>query len=334
MIEREILSLLVKGEKPALVTIIDKSGSAPRLPGSKMIITDKGLVHGSIGGGLLEHTACKAAREVLKHGRPQILEFDLRGTDREADMVCGGMQLVLIERITPAMHSLFENALACLEKGGTGFWLIDITRPDTPLRAFFDLETDSPPDNDIDWQALLRRRNTCLVRESGQMLVIDPLPRSGTVVLFGGGHISREVARLAAHVDFQVVVCDDREEFAHPARFPEARAVHVVHEFRDLADIISCREECYLLILTRGHLYDQEVLGQALRTPARYIGMIGSRKKRDLVYANLRSQGFTKADFARVHCPIGTDIGSETPREIGISIVGELIAARAGSLDQ
>jgi len=87
-----------------------------------------------------------------------------------------------------------------------------------------------------------------------------------------------------------------------------------------------------LLILTRGHLYDQEVLAQALRTPARYIGMIGSRKKRDLVYQNLRDQGFTEADFSRVHCPIGTSIGSETPQEIGISIVGELIAARAGVL--
>jgi xanthine dehydrogenase accessory factor len=140
------------------------------------------------------------------------------------------------------------------------------------------------------------------------------------------------VARLAAHVDFQVVVCDDREEFARPDRFPEARAVHVVPEFRSLADIIPCTEESYLLVLTRGHLYDQEVLAQALRTPARYIGMIGSRKKRDLVCQNLRTQGFTQADFSRVHCPIGTSIGSETPQEIGISIVGELIAARSGAL--
>ena len=115
-------------------------------------------------------------------------------------------------------------------------------------------------------------------------------------------------------------------------RFPMARSTHVIKNFRNLFQTIGQEEDYYLLIITRGHSYDQEVLGQALRTPARYIGMIGSRSKRNITYSNLRDQGFTDADFARVHCPVGLSIGSETPREIAVSILAELIAARAGAL--
>jgi len=162
--------------------------------------------------------------------------------------------------------------------------------------------------------------------------VIDPLPKSGTVVLIGGGHVSKEVAKLAAYVDFEVVVCDDRREFSNRERFPMARATHVIKDFKDLFQIMGQGEDYYLLIVTRGHSYDRDALAQALRTPARYIGMIGSRSKRDITYSRLREQNFSDADFARVHCPVGISIGSETPEEIAVSILAELIAARAGTL--
>ncbi len=332
MIERDILSGLQRGQRLALVTIVDKSGSAPRLPGSKMVVTEDGSQHGTIGGGRLEYSARQAALEVAGGGPARLLEYDMRGTDGDADMVCGGVQMILVEALVPEQAGLFAAALSCLDRGGRGLWRIDITRPDAPQRFFIDLDQQADVLPEQDLAALLRRRVTCLLESDGRTLVLDPLPASGTVVLFGGGHVSLEVARLADYVDFQVVVCDDRQEFANPDRFPMARGVHVLPGFADIESTIPLHEECYLLILTRGHSYDQEVLAQALRTPARYIGMIGSRKKRDLVYGNLRQQGFGEADFARVHCPVGMAIGSESPREIGISIVGELIAARAGAL--
>jgi len=239
---------------------------------------------------------------------------------------------VLIERLTPEMIPMFEQALDCFVDGAKGVWMIDISNRQCPLRSFIDMRKGNPPAGDIDFKAIMRQRITQLINIAEKSIVIDPLPKSGTVVLIGGGHVSKEVAQLASYVDFEVVVCDDRQEFSNKDRFPMARSTHVIKDFKNLFQTIGQGEDYYLLIITRGHRYDQEALDQALQTPARYIGMIGSRSKRNITYSNLRDQGFTDADFSRVHCPVGLSIGSETPKEIAVSIIAELIAARSGEL--
>lgn len=334
MIEKGILTKLQLDRTVALVTIIDKSGSAPRLPGSKMFVEEDGTLHGTIGGGRMEYTVHEAATRVAGGAVPVLTEFDMRGSgaDGDTDMVCGGIQHVLIERLTPDMTPMFEQAMDCFLDGAKGVWTIDISDPEHPIRSFIDMRKSSPPAGDIDFKAIMRRRITQLIQTTDKSVVIDPLPKCGTVVLIGGGHVSKEVARLASYVDFDVVVCDDRREFSNMDRFPMARSTHVIKDFRNLFQNIGQEEDYYLLIITRGHSYDQEALGQALLTPARYIGMIGSRSKRNITYSNLRDQGFTDADFARVHCPVGLSIGSETPKEIAVSILAELIAARSGAL--
>ena len=121
---------------------------------------------------------------------------------------------------------------------------------------------------------------------------------------------------------------DDRSEFADPERYPEAREVRVLENFDAcLADLGA---DDYVVIVTRGHLHDRDVLAQALKTGAGYIGMIGSRSKRDAVYRSLLESGYTQADLDRVFCPIGLTIGADTPEEIAVSIVGEMIRVRAG----
>ncbi len=297
-----------------------------------MIVEADGTLHGTIGGGRMEHEACQAAVAVVNGAAPLIREFDMQGSGAagNTDMICGGIQLALIERLEPDMVAMFEASLDCFLDGAKGVWVIDITNPAQPLRSFVDLRNGELPA--VDCQEIMRRRVTRLVKNVAQDLVIDPLPKCGTVILIGAGHVSREVARLADYVEFEVVVCDDRLEFSNSERFPMARVTHVVSSFKELFKNISVEEDCYLLIMTRGHSYDQEVLGQALKTPARYIGMIGSKRKRAITYSNLRDQGFGDADFARVHCPVGLAIGSESPREIAVSIIAEVIAARAGAL--
>ena len=334
MIEKKILTQLKQDRTVALVTIIDKNGSAPRLPGSKMFVEEDGTLHGTIGGGRMEFIAHEAATEVANGAPPVLTEFDMRGSGsaEDTDMVCGGIQLVLIERLTPEMTPMFEQALDCFLDGAKGVWTIDISNQELPLRSFIDMRKSSPPAEDIDFKTIMRHRTTQLIKIADKSIVIDPLPKSGTVVLIGGGHVSKEVAKLASYVDFEVVVCDDRQEFSNRDRFPMARFTHVIKEFQNLFQTIGQGEDYYLLIITRGHSYDQEALDQALQTPARYIGMIGSRSKRNITYSNLRDQGFTDADFARVHCPVGLSIGSETPKEIAVSIIAELIAARSGVL--
>ena len=335
MMENTICPLLEQGQTVALVTVIDKSGSAPRLPGSKMIVEENGRLHGTIGGGRMEYCLLQKAKRIAGGDKATLEEVDLQGSGAEDDMemVCGGIQMVLIEPITPKMLPMFQQAAACYRHNARGVWKIDISEPDNPQRSFIDLEQEHGEEQEkIDLTTIIRRRTSQLIQRGEQKLVFDPLPKSGTVILFGGGHVALEVAHLATYADFAVVVCDDRQEFADRRRFPTAKATHITQNFTGLAPIIKQYDECYLLVLTHGHLHDQDVLAQALTTDARYIGMIGSRRKRDILYDNLRKQGFTDADFSRVHCPVGLSIGSETPQEIAISIVAELVAARAGAL--
>ena len=160
-------------------------------------------------------------------------------------------------------------------------------------------------------------------------LFVEPLASEPILYVLGGGHVSLQIVPPAARVGFKVVVVDDRAEFADPDNFPEAWKVHE-HPFEGVLDKFPVDESSYLVIVTRGHIHDKTVLTQALRTPAKYVGMIGSRRKRNMIYDALMKEGFTKDDIDRVHAPIGLDIGAETPEEIAVSIVGELIKVRAG----
>jgi xanthine dehydrogenase accessory factor len=158
-------------------------------------------------------------------------------------------------------------------------------------------------------------------------ILLEPIFSEPTVYLFGGGHISEQVAPLAKKVHFKVVVIDDREMFANRNRFPDGDEV-IVSEFENCFDKLNIDESSYLVIVTRGHLYDGFVLEQALKTNAPYIGMIGSKKKIRTLYQNLIEKGIAKETLERVHAPIGIDINSETPEEIAVSIVAELIKVR------
>ncbi|MFW5640569.1 MAG: xanthine dehydrogenase accessory protein XdhC [Thermodesulfobacteriota bacterium] len=151
-----------------------------------------------------------------------------------------------------------------------------------------------------------------------------------TAFLFGAGHVSRQLAKLTQMVEFRTVVLDDRSEFANRDRFPGVDQVHVLDRFENTFSGLSTDSNSFIVILTRGHSHDRTVLAQALRTQAGYIGMIGSHRKRDTIYRSLRDEGFTTADLDRVHCPIGLDIGGETPEEIAVSIVAEMIEVRSG----
>ncbi len=334
MIEREILKQLQRGRTIALATIVDKSGSAPRLPGSKMFMDQDGTLHGTIGGGKLEFESLDACREVLEGKSPRLLHFDMTksGPDADADMICGGIMNVLIERITPEALPHFEQAMACSLRGSKGVWAVDITTEENPMRRFVDMTGDVAPMPGLDLKPVMRGRATKVLQHNDRNFMIDPLPKSGALMLFGGGHVSRALAELASDVGFDIVVVDDREEFSNRERFPMARQALVIPSFENCCEATDMDEDSFAVIMTRGHAFDREVLAQALGTPARYIGMIGSKPKRDATYEQLRQRGFSTEALSRVHCPIGLAIGAETPQEIAVSILAELIAARAGRL--
>jgi xanthine dehydrogenase accessory factor len=157
-------------------------------------------------------------------------------------------------------------------------------------------------------------------------IFVEPILPQPVVYLFGGGHVSMAVANAASAAGFGIAVVDDRETFANAQRFPMAQSIHTSYEdaFKDIQPNAST----YLIIVTRGHKEDMRVLAWAARTEARYVGMIGSKRKVLAIYKALENEGYRAEEFARVYAPMGLDIGALSPEEIAVSIVAELIAAR------
>jgi xanthine dehydrogenase accessory factor len=157
-------------------------------------------------------------------------------------------------------------------------------------------------------------------------IFVEPILPQPMLYLFGGGHVSMALAKAASPAGFAVGVVDDRETFANLARFPMAQEVFTSYE--DAFEKIQANASTYLVIVTRGHKEDMRVLAWAVRTPARYVGMIGSKRKVLSVYKALEKEGYKPEEFERVFAPMGLEIGALSPEEIAISIVAELIAVR------
>lgn len=156
---------------------------------------------------------------------------------------------------------------------------------------------------------------------------IEPILPVSPLYIFGGGHIAVPLARMAAMVGFKITVVDERPEFANKERFPDA-AETVTADAASAFARLSVDKSSYIVIVTHGHKGDEVALEGALRTPARYIGMIGSREKNKAVFGHLLARGFTQEDIDRVHAPIGIRIMAQTPEEIAVSILAELIMVR------
>jgi xanthine dehydrogenase accessory factor len=156
---------------------------------------------------------------------------------------------------------------------------------------------------------------------------IEPVTSATRLYIFGAGHIAVPLSKMASLIDFKVVVIDDRPDFATPERFPDAAEL-MTSSFGESYEKLQIRPGSYIVIVTHGHKGDEMVLGGALKTPADYIGMIGSKSKNTAVFAHLLEKGFTQADLDRVHAPIGLRIHAQTPEEIAVSILAEMIQFR------
>lgn len=336
----EAVALLKKGHDFAYATIISEQGSAPRSMGAKMLITAD-EIYGSIGGGGMEGEVIALARqEVLESKKSMVKYYNLSGEDVAiSDFICGGEQEVLIDYMGAdnASHlAIFTEAMG-LASSGEKAWLVTAL-DDSPLAEYprqFCLVnkkgeiTGGFRDDRYFKRAMIQdplgaKRHGSLGGE--QRLVVDAIHTGGGVYLFGAGHVSREVAKITTMVEFQTVVIDDRAEFANESRFPNCQVV-VIDSFEDLPKLMVDGDS-YILIITRGHMHDRTVLEWALGTKAGYIGMIGSVSKRDKIYDVLRKQGVSQERLDQIYSPVGLAINSETPAEIAVSIVGQLIQVR------
>ena len=339
---KELFTLLCdcleKGRLVALASVIEFRGSTPRGAGSKLLADANGLVAGTIGGGLIEGEALAACRAALRDGKGRILDFELTGVfAAKNEMICGGELRILIEPLLPdAGHLLFFMAVQDALATGEAELITNISDPAFPLRtAFIGNKQYGAPLPEETRQKLLAalgpNREAIVQAHENQVYVIEVCMPPLGMIIAGGGHVSRPTAQVAALAGFEVTVLDDRPEFSQPDRFPWAARILTVPDYQDCFLVCEPTTRTSIVIVTRGHLHDATVLSQALTTRAGYIGMIGSKRKRAEIYASLRAEGVSEEELCRVHCPIGLDIGAESPEEIAVSIVAECIAHRKKS---
>lgn len=344
-LEARVAALLEARRKVVLLTVISREGSAPRAAGTRALLTEDGL-EGTIGGGALEARALETARQSLTGGISARVSCDLTGLSPESDMICGGGMEVLCEALMPEQAHMFALAAQALREGANGVWTVDVSRESLPGRclhveslpaAFAELVDFPAVRAGLEAAAPLLEKlgnKPGLLASGERSIYAEPLSAPPVLLLCGGGHVSLEVAALAQACGFVVDVADDRQEFSDPARFPMARRCITLPGFENLVQACGIGRRHYVAIVTRGHGFDRQVLSQALTSHAAYIGMIGSRAKREQVYAALREQGVPDAELAAVRCPIGLSIGAESPQQIAVAVVAELLAARAGTLQR
>ena len=189
----------------------------------------------------------------------------------------------------------------------------EVMQKESPRKLVFHLNNEASYDNGLICGGTLE-------------IFVEPILPQPMVYLFGGGHVSMALAKAASAAGFAIGVVDDREAFANKERFPMAQEVFT--SYQEAFDKIRPNASSYLVIVTRGHKEDMRVLAWAVRTEARYVGMIGSKRKVLSVYKALEQEGYRTEEFERVYAPMGLEIGALSPEEIAISIVGELIAVR------
>jgi xanthine dehydrogenase accessory factor len=336
----KLLETLAGGSDLAVAILVEAGGSTPQVVGATAIFSAAGLVAGTVGGGLLEAKVEAAARRALADRTARLLSVRLDADPSDLEgAICGGAASVLIDPEARRDREIFAQALASVRERRPGYLATVILGVDgpgvttrrewLPVDEPWHLRTDLPARDALDLDDrpdpghphLHKLRTTWTLVE-----LIQPLPR---LVLAGAGHVGRAVARLGRLLDFSVTVIDDRAEFANATNIPEADEI-AVGPIGETVGGIEDSPDDYFVIVTRGHQKDAEALRAALRKPAAYIGMIGSRTKTEIMRREFLRQGWATAEaWARVHAPIGLDIGSRTVDEIAVSIAAELVAVRS-----
>jgi len=289
-----------------------------------------------VGGGLTEANVINTAKKTLPKTENQVVKFNLDGTEDDEKGICGGSIEFLIETFDKKSLPLFKELSAVIENGVWGA-LVSIIHPNKApekvlLRSIEELDTAvninlSPEVTASVKELVAKKRPAKKTLEDGVEIFIETIDEQPMVFIFGAGHLSYYISRYAKTVNFRFTICDNRVEFANKNRFPDASNI-IVEGYERIFDKIDINEDSYIVIVTQGHKFDEIVLERAVKTNAKYIGMIGSKRKTLTLLKNLQKKGISTKTLKRVYSPIGISIGAFTPEEIAISIVSELIKIR------
>lgn len=347
---------LERGQKFALATVINVRGSTPREVGAKMIVRDDGQF-GTIGGGCGEAEVFRKARLLLDEGQgARLTEIDLTGDfDQQQIGTCGGIMDVFVDIWMPAFDLETARRLANAAERSRPAALLTLVHSADPdsvgARSIVDpaaeegrlLSALEIPRRALA-QLVARTRDGMpalieisdngganpVTRVDGERprLFLDPVSGAQRLVIAGAGHIAQPVAALGAMLGFHVTVIDDRASFANRERFPSADEI-VVRPFAAAIEALTLDRHCYLVSVTRGHSFDEEVVRTALQhSRGAFIGMIGSRRRVKATLERIAEGGVSQDLLDQVHAPLGMDITAETPEEIAVSIIAEIVRER------
>lgn len=324
-------SEIVAGRSVVRAVIIKTWGSTPREVGADMLLDSKGGLHGTVGGGCGEAEVYDLAQRMLLSGdsaKGYLYHVDLtENPDDGGDKVCGGRFDVLLTRWdSPEEASLLEQATEAI---GRGAWIHLETAWNKVVPGFW-RSGDSvarPLEPSVRWAESSSEDPLLVQEERGRLRFTEPLGGQLRLVIVGAGHIARPLCRLASEVGYEVWVLDDRVEYAREEFFPEARAV-VAGEYAVELPALARHPRSSVVLVTRGHRHDQDCLRLMAEQPLLYLGMIGSKRRIEAVFAELREEGTPGEALERVHAPIGLEIGARTPAEIAVSILAQMIMRR------
>jgi xanthine dehydrogenase accessory factor len=341
----ELTAVLERDQACVFCTVVETRGSTPQKAGATMLVLADGRQCGTLGGGCVEAEAKQRALHLLNQGGlAETWAFELDDNLGWDDgLICGGRMVILADPLLPTSDS--PNLLVYFQRFRQ---LVEQGQGSTEILA-----VDSSSGLPVGSRFLFGSKGNLIAQRSpgplpdgvkppsftlgnlprptarGGLALVPFLPRI-TLLLVGAGHVSQAVARLAAEVDFDVWVLDDRASYACRERFPTAERLLVGDIGGTLQNLVQkeINPSIYCIIVTRGHVHDEEALYYLAPAPAGYVGMIGSKRKVRLIFEDLQARGIPPENLARVHSPLGIDIGSQTVPEIAISILAELIACR------
>ena len=353
----EAVRTLERGQPFALATVVNVRGSTPREVGAKMIVREDGQF-GTIGGGCGEAEVFRKARVLLEEGgAARLAEVDLTGDfDQREIGTCGGIMDVFVDLWSPARDLGVARQLADAAGRSSPAALLTIVDPgsraEVPAgaRTFIDPKDGETEGGPLDLPASARaeiiartadaipallevdgagalKPVTHLEASGGARLFVDPIVGAQRLIIVGAGHIAVPLSTLGAMLGFHVTVIDDRASFANRERFPAADEI-IVKPFKAAIESLVLDGHCYLISVTRGHAFDEESVRAALMQPCGFVGMIGSRRRVKATLERIGESGVPAARLDDVHAPLGLAIGGETPEEIAVSIIAEIIRER------
>lgn len=346
----EAVRQMEQGQPCVLATVVRTRGSTPQKPGAKLLVRKDGSAVGTLGGGCVEGDIWFAAKEILrKGGGPQYKDYYLNEDIAARDgLVCGGTMYFFLEPLLNEVFLPFGREILRAYQGGDPVAMATVIKA-VPgahnLGYHLLLRSDGTTMGSLGAEALDAEaveamktvadlgRNKHLIAQDGTELFVEGFTTPPTLIMMGGGHIGKALVPLAKTLGFRAYVIDDRPQFASKERFPEADGV-VVGDFAKSLEQVPINVNTFIVVATRGHRFDDLALEAAARTRARYVGLVGSKRKTILIFEALLKHGVPIERVRQIHAPIGLDIGALTPEEIAVSIMSEIIMDRLGGTGQ